>query len=50
MREALDMMPFVQGAYAVTIIAVVALLVSSWMGMKRAEKKREESRGRKGEE
>ncbi len=49
MRETFDMMAFVHGAYAVTIVSVAALLVWSWMAMRKAEKKRDEARGGKGE-
>jgi heme exporter protein CcmD len=29
--------PFVVGAYAVAILAIVALIISSWTAMRRAE-------------
>ena len=29
--------PFVIGAYAVTILAIAALIISSWSAMRRAE-------------
>ncbi len=50
MRETFDMMAFVHGAYAVTIVSVVALLAWSWLAMLRSEEKRDKARGNKGEE
>lgn len=44
MREALDQWNFVVAAYAVTIIATLALVGWSWIAMKSAERKRDESR------
>ena len=44
MRELPDMMAFVNGAYAVALVAIVVVLVWSWRDMVRAEKKREETR------
>jgi hypothetical protein len=46
MRETLDPWPFVIGAYALTIAATLALVAWSWLAMRRAEKRREEVRGR----
>ncbi|WP_394269407.1 heme exporter protein CcmD [Qipengyuania sp.] len=46
MRESLDQWPFVIGAYALTIIATLALAVWSVMSMRRAERKRDEARRR----
>ncbi|TIX51950.1 heme exporter protein CcmD [Alteraurantiacibacter aquimixticola] len=46
MRETFDMMDFVWAAYAVTIVSTVALLGWSWLAMRRAEAKREETRGK----
>ena len=42
MRETLPQWDFVIAAYAVTILAMAALLVWSWSSMRRAEKRREE--------
>lgn len=44
MRELPDMMAFVYAAYAVTIFATLALVGWSWIAMRRAEKKREDTR------
>ncbi len=49
MRETFDMMAFVHGAYAVTLVSVVVLLGWSWLAMSKAEKKREDARGTKGD-
>ncbi|MGV3555377.1 MAG: hypothetical protein ACO1OD_08980 [Croceibacterium sp.] len=46
MREALDQWDFVIAAYAVGVGATLALVVWSWLAMKRAERRREEARGR----
>lgn len=46
MREALDPWPFVIAAYALGIGATLALVAWSWLAMRRAEKRREEARGR----
>lgn len=46
MREALDPWPFVIAAYALGIGAMLALVAWSWLAMRRAEKRREEARGR----
>ena len=46
MREALDQWDFVIAAYAVGVGATLALVVWSWLAMKRAEKRREEARGK----
>ena len=42
MREALDQMAFVYGAYGVTIVSTLILLAQSWLAMKRAEARRDE--------
>lgn len=42
MREALEHMPFVYGAYAVTIVSTLFLVAQSWLAMKRAEARRDE--------
>ena len=44
MREALDHWPFVIAAYAVAILATLALVGWSWLSMRKAEKRREEAR------
>jgi nucleoside recognition membrane protein YjiH len=46
MREALDQWDFVIAAYAISVAATLALVVWSWLAMKRAEKRREEARGK----
>ena len=46
MREALDQWDFVIAAYAIGVGATLALVVWSWLAMKRAEKRREEARGK----
>lgn len=44
MREALDQWDFVLAAYAVGVIGTLGMVVWAWIDMKRAEKRREESR------
>ena len=44
MREGLDQWPFVIAAYAVAVLGTVAMVAWSWLAMRRAERKREESR------
>ena len=46
MREALDQWDFVIAAYAVGLIAIGVLIGWSWAAMRRAERRREESRNR----
>lgn len=46
MRESLDQWPFVWAAYAVVVLATLALLGWSWVAMQRAEKRRDEARQR----
>lgn len=46
MREALDQWSFVIAAYAVGVGAILALVAWSWLAMKRAEKRRDEARGK----
>ena len=46
MREALDPWPFVIAAYALGIGATLWLTAWSWIAMRRAERRREEARGR----
>lgn len=44
MRETLDQWDFVLGAYAVGLLAIIAIVVWSWREMRTAEQRREESR------
>lgn len=44
MREALDHWDFVTAAYALGIAGTLGLVAWSWIGMIRAERKREEAR------
>ena len=44
MRESLDQWNFVLAAYAVGVIGTLAMAGWSWLAMKRAEARREESR------
>lgn len=44
MREALDQWDFVIAAYAVGILATLALVGWSWLSMRRAERRREKAR------
>ncbi len=44
MREALDQWNFVIAAYAVGVIGTLAMVGWSWLAMRRAEKRREETR------
>ena len=46
MREALDQWDFVIAAYAVGLLGTVAMLVWSWLAMRRAERRRDEARRR----
>ncbi len=46
MREAWDMMLFVNGAYALTIVVTIGVIAWSWTAMRRAEARREQVRGR----
>ncbi len=46
MREALDQWDFVALAYIVGVIGTIALVGWAWLGMRRAERRREETRGR----
>ena len=45
-HEALDHWTFVIAAYAVGVGATLVLVAWSWLAMKRAEKRREEARGK----
>lgn len=42
MRENLDQWDFVIACYAITIIATLATIIWCWIGMKRAEARRDE--------
>ncbi|MGN3975408.1 hypothetical protein [Tsuneonella sp. SYSU-LHT278] len=44
MRESLDPWPFVIAAYALVVSATLILAGWSWLAMRRAERRREESR------
>jgi hypothetical protein len=45
-HEALNQWQFVAAAYAVGLGATAALLAQSWLAMRRAERRREDARGR----
>lgn len=45
-RESLDQWPYVLAAYGVTVLATVLLAGWSWIAMRRAEKRRENTRGK----
>jgi hypothetical protein len=45
MREALDQWDYVVAAYAVAVGGTMALTLWSWLTMKRAERRRDVSRG-----
>lgn len=44
MREGLDQQLFVVAAYAVAVLATLALVAWSWLAMRAAEKRRDEVR------
>ena len=46
MRETFDMMLFVNAAYAVGVVSTLAMVAWGWLAMRRAERRREETRGR----
>lgn len=46
MREALDQWDFVIAAYALGIAGTLATVIWSWLAMKRAEARRDRSRGK----
>lgn len=46
MREGLDHWPFVYAAYAIGVIGTLLLVGWSWLGMRRAEARRDRSRDR----
>lgn len=45
MREMLDPWPFVHAAYALGVIGTLVLVGWSWIAMRRAERRRDETRG-----
>ncbi len=46
MREALDMMGYVNAAYVVGVVSTLLLVGWSWLAMTRAEAKRDAVRGK----
>ena len=46
MREGLDHWTFVTAAYALTVLGTLALVGWAWLGMRRAEARRDRSRER----
>ena len=46
MREALDQWDFVIAAYAVGLVGTIAMIVWSWLAMRRAERRRDKVRRR----
>ena len=46
MREARDQWDFVIAAYAVGLVGTIAMIVWSWLAMRRAERRRDEVRRR----
>lgn len=46
MREGLDHWPFIAASFALGISGTLALVVQSWLAMRRAEVRRDKSRGR----
>lgn len=46
MREALDQWQFVTAAYAVGVLGTLGMVAWSWISMRRAEKRRDRSRGK----
>ena len=46
MREALMQWDFVYAAYALGVGGTAALIAQSWLAMRRAEKRRDQARGR----
>ncbi len=45
MREGLDSAVFVNAAYAIAVLGTLALVLWSWLAMRRAEARRDEARG-----
>lgn len=46
MREALDQWTFVLAAYGVGVVGTLVMIAWAWLVMRRAEKRRDESRKR----
>jgi len=46
MREALSQWDYVIAAYAIAVPAIAALIILSWLRMRRAERARDEARRR----
>lgn len=46
MREVFDPWPYVVAAYVIGIAGTLAMIVWSWLAMRRAEMRRERTRGR----
>lgn len=46
MREALSQWDYVFAAYAIAVPAIAALIILSWLRMRRAERARDEARSR----
>lgn len=46
MREALDQWDFVLAAYAVGMVGTLGMVIWAWLSMRRAEKRRDDSRKR----
>lgn len=46
MREVLDQWAFVTAAYAIAIAGTLLLIGWSWLAMRRAERRRDRSRGK----
>ncbi len=46
MREALNQWDFVIAAYAIGVVGTAVMIAWSWLAMRRAEVRRERSRGR----
>ena len=46
MREGLDQWAFVLAAYAIGVAATLILVAWSWLAMQRAERRRDQTRGK----
>ena len=46
MTASLDHMPFILGAYAVTVISTMVLVGQSWIAMRKAEARRDRAKGK----